>query len=553
MRHLVTVILVMLVLGAVVTGCDGTRRYDSRLTAVDSLMRSAPDSALALVEAISRDSLTSEADRAYRDLLLTQARYRCYITATSDSDINRALAWYRAHPADREKLTRAYIYKGAVMEELGHPDSAMLYYKTAEATADTTDYHTMGYINLRIADLYRKCYGNEQICFEKFQLALRYLELTGDKALQQNCWYNMGMCEGITGGKNSDKYLNKALDLALELNDSSCQFDCFEMRCRQLMSDDSQLDEAKSKALRCLNDFEHYINNDLLVDLAMIYAKEGHLDSADYFINLVDERFSMDQIEQIRVRRFGLLSLLEKKKGHELLSKRYIDSMNIVADQISNDKTQYYIQQIDSQYQNEREVLRIHKIQRLSNTIWALIIGGAVVFLLLIIYYIIESKRIRAIVREARSNHNHDIKSSVLQDKTVADSDVMDKFVKGLTILMQTAIEADSVKKQYFFEKKIRSVIAEIADNNFWDYLRKYLDKRYDNLISNLAENSNINEKDIRFIELACCGFNYVEIAVALNYNPKYISNKRRIIAKKLNLDTSLQDYLNRMMTSKTI
>ena len=548
MKHLVTVILVMLVLGAVVTGCDGTRRYDSRLTAADSLMRSAPDSALAMVEAISRDSLTDEGDRAYRDLLLTQARYKAYVTATSDSDINRALAWYRAHPADREKLTRAYIYKGAVMEELGHPDSAMLYYKTAEATADTTDYHTMGYINLRIADLYRKCYGNEQICFEKFQLALKYLELTGDKALQQNCWYNMGMCEGIKGGEASAHYLDKAMDLAIALNDSSCQFDCLELRCRQLMSDDSQLDEAKSKALHCLNDFEHYINNDLLVDLAMIYAKEGHLDSADYFINLVDERFSMDQIEQIRVRRFGLLSLLEKKKGHESLSKRYIDSMNIVADQISNDKTQYYIQQIDSQYQNEREVLRIHKIQRLSNTIWALIIGGAIVIMLLILSVVRESKRIRAIVDEARNNGVSE-RTDIL-DTPVAVNDTMNKFVKGLTVLIQTAIEANNVKKQFFFEKKIRTVISEIADSVFWKYLRQYLDSHYDNIITNIAANPNITEKDIRFIELVCCGFNYVEIAVTLNYNPKYISNKRKILAKKLNLDIPLQDYLNEMMAS---
>ena len=136
----------MLVLGATVTGCGGAHRYDSRLTAADSLMRSNPDSALALVEGVSHDSLIREGDRAYRDLLLTQARYRCYITATSDSAINRALAYYRAHPSEREKLTRAYIYKGAVMEELNHPDSAMLYYKHAEAVADPSDYFNLGYV-----------------------------------------------------------------------------------------------------------------------------------------------------------------------------------------------------------------------------------------------------------------------------------------------------------------------------------------------------------------------------------------------------------------------
>ena len=122
----VVILLVVALLVTVVAGCGGMRRHDARLTAADSLMQSDPDSALAIVEAVCRDSLASEGDRAYRDLLLTQARYRCYIPATSDSDISRALAWYRAHDSEREKLTRALIYKGAVMEELSRPDSAML-------------------------------------------------------------------------------------------------------------------------------------------------------------------------------------------------------------------------------------------------------------------------------------------------------------------------------------------------------------------------------------------------------------------------------------------
>ncbi len=60
--------------------CAGRQPYDKRLIAADSLMHDFPDSALALVEGVCRDSLTAESERAYRDLLFTQARYRCYIT-----------------------------------------------------------------------------------------------------------------------------------------------------------------------------------------------------------------------------------------------------------------------------------------------------------------------------------------------------------------------------------------------------------------------------------------------------------------------------------------
>ena len=171
MKRLWLVIMTASVLVAVVTGCGGAGRYDARLVAADSLMQPDPDSALALVQAVPPGSLTREGDRAYRDLLLTQARYKCYITATSDSDINRALDYYRRHSGEREKLTRAYIYKGAVMEELGHPDSAMFYYKHAEATAAPDDYFNLGYVNMRMGALYRDHYSHDGKEIEKYELA----------------------------------------------------------------------------------------------------------------------------------------------------------------------------------------------------------------------------------------------------------------------------------------------------------------------------------------------------------------------------------------------
>ena len=90
-------IAVMAVLVTLVTGCGGAHRYDARLVAADSLMWTAPDSALATLTAI--DSLTGEGNLAYRDLLMTQARYKCYadITASDDSAITRAIDYYRAH------------------------------------------------------------------------------------------------------------------------------------------------------------------------------------------------------------------------------------------------------------------------------------------------------------------------------------------------------------------------------------------------------------------------------------------------------------------------
>ena len=218
MKQLLVVILVMLVLGAVVPGCSDATRYDSRLTTADSLMHDNPDSALAIIEAVNRDSLTTEHDRAYRDLLLTQARYRKRTAFANDSIINYALSYYRAHPAEREKLTRAYIYKGAVMEELGQPDSAMLYYKTAEKVAGSNDYFNLGYSNLRIAQLYQSFYVNDSAVVERMKRASRYFTAIGDTGFLITALGTQGGYPNIVGQDSACFYLNQAIDFARKID-----------------------------------------------------------------------------------------------------------------------------------------------------------------------------------------------------------------------------------------------------------------------------------------------------------------------------------------------
>ena len=237
MKRWPMVILVLLVvLGAVVPGCRHVVRYDRRLVAADSLMRTNPDSALSLLESLNYSpargevarsdggggtALATDGDRAYRDLLLTQARYKAYITATSDSDINRALAYFSAHPADREKLTRAYIYKGAVMDELGRPDSAMLYYKTAESTAAPDDYFNLGYCNLRIAELYQSRFINDSAVVARMKTAARYFMAANDTNFLIIAIGTQGAYPKILGEDSARLYLKRAILLSKNIHSSN--------------------------------------------------------------------------------------------------------------------------------------------------------------------------------------------------------------------------------------------------------------------------------------------------------------------------------------------
>ena len=548
MKHLPVVILVLMAgLVAAVTGCRGSRvPDDARLVAADSLMASDPDSALALVEVLAPDSLATDGDRAYRILLLTQARYKCYITATSDSDINRALGYYRAHSDQQEKLTRAYIYKGAVMEELGHPDSAMLYYKHAEATANEKDYINLGYINLRIADLYRKYFGDKEICFKKYHTALKYYELTGDRFKQQNCLYNMGMCAGITHNSDPVELLNQAMHIALELNDSSLQFECMELLCRQYTVQENHREEAKELAMKCLNNYKDYISNELLLDISLIYAYENNLDSALYFTNLVNENLSHGNMMQIKFRKFEVLAIVAKRNGQNDLNNNYCDSINQLSEQITNNKERYHIQNIENYFQDAQDDKRTGRINSLTDLVWLLIsIIIAVVVLMGLLTYL-RIRRVNSIVQELR---DQGIRRQEDFMKTInSRNELLSQFLESIAMLMQTAIKVQSTKEKINLDKKIKSTIVRVANKNFWDELKSFLDNNYNNIITTIATNPSINERDVKFIELSCLGFSYLEIAITLGYAPNYISRKRKILAQKLQIDGTLQDYLENLM-----
>ena len=534
---------------ALVTGCGGMHHYDGRLTAADSLMMPYPDSALALVTAIPDSALTTEGDRAYRDLLMTQARYKCYveITTSDDSAICRAMDYYRRHDGERDKLTRAYLYKGAVMEELGHVDSAMYYYKTAEAAADEKDYANLGQINTRIGTLYQWHYVNPQICYEKFKKALEYYRLTRNKRLQIDCLFNMAGCSGITHNDDPEQLFSMASQLAVEINDSLNYFRCNELLCRQLAFNGDSLSRAKQIAMHCLNDYRDYVNHDLLLDLADIYAQSGMSDSARFYLDFVTEDAGMVNLDQVRTRKYLILSKITRLEGDTALSSHYDMLSHQVSDSISNNRLIYQIQEIENENNTEQKKFHVKTIHDLRWLVRGIIALAIMILMAFAFYHHRQVYHIKAIVKELkRSSVN---KHELLVEQVPQNSEIS-AFIVNLVTFMQSLIDSSQHETPSMLSKRIKEGIGNMtANEDFWNALRSYLDKNHNNIITKIAQNPTIKNKDLQFIELCCCGFSNVEIAIVMDYAPKYVSSKRGILAQKLGTDQPLQDYLNHLMS----
>ena len=106
MRRLIHIAFAFILLAATVASC--THHPDKRLVLADTLMWTAPDSSLAILNAIDRDSLGDDENLAYHALLLTQAQFRVDYALPYDSLINYAIDCYDDNH-NREHYTRALL------------------------------------------------------------------------------------------------------------------------------------------------------------------------------------------------------------------------------------------------------------------------------------------------------------------------------------------------------------------------------------------------------------------------------------------------------------
>lgn len=436
MKKVLEVILLSVVIVALVMGCGGMHRYDSRLVEADSIMWDAPDSALTVLSAI--DSLGGEADRAYRDLLMTQARYKCYqeITAGDDSAITSAMDYYRRHSGEREKLTRAYLYKGAVMEELGRVDSAMYYYKTAEVNADEKDYTNLGQINTRIGDLFRLYYADLQICYDKYKQSLHYYQLTGNKPLQIASLISMGSCSGVIRNDDTEKLLNQATKLAIELNDSARYYMCQELLCRQFSRDKNNLSRAKQIAFHCLNNYPTYINHDLILDLSDIYIKYRMPDSARFYLDMIQVNSGMANFEQVKTRRFLILSNIYMLEGDSDRSSHYDMLSHQISDSILNSKQRYRIQEIENSFNSHQFDSNQSYVKRLKWVIIAISLIAVLLIMFLLTAYVRRMYRTKAIIRELHNVRADDY--DYLLRQLDSKNDVIAQFLTNLVTLIKS-------------------------------------------------------------------------------------------------------------------
>ena len=592
MKCIPVVILAVVALVAGVTGCDSMRRYDARLAAADSLMHTHPDSALAIVQALTADSLASEGDRAYRDLLLTQARYRCYITATSDSDINRALSYYRAHSGEREKLTRALIYKGAVMEELSHPDSAMLYYKQAEATADPDDYFNLGYINLRIAELYQVPDIEQNAVISRLKKAQYYFKHCFDTNYQIVATGTLGSYLFDTDKDSAIMLMDQAVELARAINSPEQYF--YQSKLAGNCFYDSDYYHSKELAMDIIRNGRDYCEETQFYYYAAIsFIKLGQLDSALWVQSIIPEPQSL----QDSLNYYILNAELAQAQGqlteyHFNLAQSEIIHRKLLSISLESN----HIKEAENNWDSMTNSLEIKKHTR--TVIVKIIVFGILSAIIgVIILYLLIKRRIQHYRNELdQAEHeliemmsssldvNSKLNAERKQHRAIIDE--MDRKLNEVTKKYNQLAEHDNdinqqaahiarirqtllndlyhkIRIKTSSQNKKRKTISLInlikemnekkailhlkPDESFWNRLKQLVDIQFDGLASFMETNyPNLSIDDHRLLWMSCINISPQIIRLCLDYtNAGTVSNyKRKLIKEKIGRDVKFDEFV---------
>lgn len=558
-RILVYIIPVVASMIWLLAGCSGGEmpRYDARLVLADSLLRrNDPDSALQLLAAIDGHHLPNAGDRAYHALLLTQAQYRCYVDITSDSTINVALDYYKQHSSEQEKLTRAYIYKGAVTEVLGDPEAAMAQYKQACGVAAPEDHFNLGYAFMRIGSLYRDYLAADSLYISLFKKALSHFEQVHDSFYIANCLSYIGNCYSADGESDSAiVYLERAdsLTKALHLTDIEIANQVYLAYLKMFSKDIYEVAESKALALSVLNNESCPADRRDELRLISCYtlARLHKPDSASIFLNQVDGSRLHDGL---LVLYHHCLAEIAGCHGNIERFRYHFKQADNLADSLITNEQQRRLRDVEAKYDNE--ALRYKALR--AKTKWQLLLMGSLLAMSLLTIALLviahqSSRRKRQILASQKTIARLESDSARLTSQLAADH-AMSETLKT-TIRHQIDTFTKLVEMYYtqfsHHPKKFGALFQKAYDVNqpdasFWSGLRAYADSTCDGIITRTLEMyPSVNENDVRFLSLCCCGLPTTVIMACMGYNDVHsVYNKKHRIEVKLGDDQKFDDYV---------
>ena len=541
-------LVIILVLALLLAGCRQAAVDQARLVALDSLIAVSPDSAAALLEAYPDDSLRTAGDRAYRALLLTQARYKAYIPATGDSLISMAVEHY-ADGHDPDKRTRSLLYKGCVMTELGQTDSATYWFKRAEAAASRDDHATLGYINLRLADLLANELIYDTCCINYYEKSLNHYRFLPPSDYQVAAALGLSSISGIRDRARAKEYLILADSLAKRLgnDDYTAQYLA---QAASLAMRDSSYHQALDYASRAIGMGDHSVRT--FTSAVVCLSALGQTDSARRILGRMPS--PTDRVDSMNRHR----ALAEYARATNDLDA-YVFHDNAagnLSDTIFLEAKQNEIKEIENKYANAMLRLQLEKSRFRLWLVVALMLLAALSLAMIaarlkhqVRKRLVAEERLEQTISQLRAmKEAYSIKDEQIGriSGEMAQKENENQQMRESVRISRNAMQClDEIIDRLYDLKQSKKRKSLALSSRFWEDLEAYIDHSFNNI---LADENQLSIKQRRLLGLCCLGIPLEVSALALDLTVKTLYNYRPAIARVISAGqtSSLEDAIDK-------
>ncbi|MBO6250160.1 MAG: hypothetical protein J6N71_02295 [Muribaculaceae bacterium] len=499
---------------------------------------------LLALAACGHGGMAEQAARAAVDTV--EAHYKAYATVEADLPlIDEADHRLDRRGVDRRTRVRAALYHGAVLDELGRADSALIHYKRAEAACDTADHDLLGYINLRIASLYQNSFCVDTTAVHRYRRALRHYTIAEDEHYRMVCLGAIGNEYSLYRPDSAVLYLDSALEIASKLDDKKI------ILLNKLRKAENQFQRKEYKAAKFSAEDVITQGGDSILGnrrahaiLVQSLALLGKPDSARLFLARMPVQNSpADSISYFD----ALTEIARAENNFPAFAQAIQKSADIGGNSLIN-SLQIKLSEAEKRYDFQLLENRSIRNQRTLSVVVLLVVLLTMAVMLL--FYANKRKERKLLSREmtiAQLKNDVETMSRVKTDnqklRDVIQAQV--KAVSGIVELAQ-AVNRGSMDKEFFYRRVKEAVSVDKSDIEFWTEIQSFADLTHNNLITKAKEDCpTLKESDLRLLSLMCCDLPATSIMFCMGYNDIHsLYNKKRRVTQKLGIRHNLDEFV---------
>ena len=535
MKQLVIIILSIILLSA----CNNHEQIQfEKLQLIDSIAEVYADSSVTMLKEINRDSLSSDNNKYYYDLLKIRTNDKAYIAHTSDSAILSVIDYFENHDFNN-LLPVAYYYGGRVYSDLGDAPQAMEYFHKA-LDCENINSHTKAVAYAQMAGLY-----HEQRVYD---LAIhsykKAIELNNNNNNITNSLYNTLNLANIyiLQNRTDSAFIlhNFVLNNAKELTNSSLILSSnIQLANIHLLNNNytSAHKILKSIKTSSFKEDSTAISN----SFAQLYYKLNNIDSTLFYCNkLIKSKNLNIQLEGYNI----LANLHIKNKNIDDAYNAMIMSTKL-SDTIRKLQTPQEIRQLSSIYNyqiRERENNKLkQKAQKHSLYLYISISGICILVLLLFIFHQQSRQKIHK-KQQLIDNYAETILElrDLINSNASSHSAIINELFEGRFSILNDigntfADLSDSTVDQKLLYKEVKEIISRFENPKTLTELEEIINRYKNNLMQKFRDDFPSLSNDE--YQQACyhyAGFSPKFISILMHQKYPTIYKRRTRIKEKI-------------------